>query len=215
MRLILFGPPGAGKGTQAEFLISRYRLAHISTGAIIRAAMAAGTPAGLEAKRYVASGQLVPGEVVRRLAEDAIEEAGLDQFILDGYPRTVEQAEWLTAFLDAHGAKIDAVISLDVPDEEIVARLADRRVHRVSGESYHLVFLPPPPGVDPADVIQRPDDQPEAIRNRLRVYKTETQPVEAYYAERQNLYQVNASGAVEEVARRVQALIEQAAPDAG
>ena len=142
MRIALFGPPGAGKGTQARLLVERYRLRHISTGVIIRAAMKAETPAGLEAKKYVNQGQLVPDAVVRKLAEDAIAAQGYDDFVLDGYPRTVQQAQWLTAFLAAHGRSLDAVIFFVLADDGIVDRLSKRRVHAETGENYHLDHKP-------------------------------------------------------------------------
>lgn len=212
MRLILFGPPGIGKGTQSALLTERLRLTHVSTGDMLRTAMRAGTPVGLEAKSYIESGRLVPGHVVRRLAEDRLQELDVRDFVLDGYPRTVEQAEWLSAFLDEQHAPIDAVISLVGPDDVIVERLSRRRIHKETGESYHLDFNPPPADLDPALVIQRIDDQPEAIRKRLDVYREETYPVEAFYRARGVQHEVDGVGDIEVVYERVLDVLRQAVP---
>ncbi len=204
MRIALFGPPGAGKGTQAKLLVERHGLCHISTGNILRAAIKKRTPVGLEAKKYIDAGQLVPDAVVRDLAEDAITEQDCRLFILDGYPRTVQQARWLTSFLDARGTSLEAVIFFTLPDDVIVDRLSKRRMHRETGENYHLDHKPPPPDVDPALIVQRPDDKPEAIRERLRVYKEQTQPVEDYYRRQGLLLEVDAVGDFEVVYERIE-----------
>ena len=209
MRIVLFGPPGVGKGTQAKLLTERLGLKHISTGVIIRAAMKAETPVGLEAKAYVTAGRLVPDSVVRKLAEDAIAAQGYTKLVLDGYPRTVQQAAWLNLFLDTHNAPLTAVISLRASDEVIVDRLSKRRVNKETGENYHLDFKPPPPDIDPSLIIQRPDDQPEAIQRRLEVYREETMPVEAIYQARGELYAVDGVGAFETIYERIQAVVEQ------
>lgn len=209
MRLVLFGPPGVGKGTQAHLLVERYRLHHISTGDLLRAAIKADTPLGREAKQYISAGRLVPGRLVRTLAEAVMAEAGYDQFILDGYPRTVEQAEWLTAFLAEHDAPLDAVLSLRVPADRIVQRLSRRRIHKVTGESYHLDFNPPPPDVDPAHVVQRPDDRPEAIRKRLQVYEEETKPLETYFRAQGLFVELDGVGPIETVFQRIEAVLAQ------
>ena len=210
MRLVLFGPPGAGKGTQAELLVERHGLKHVSTGAILRDAIDAGTPAGNEAKTFVEAGRLVPGRLVRRLAEDAVAAGGYDDFVLDGYPRTAEQAAWLTSFLDRHEAPLQAVLLIRVPPDVIVDRLSKRRVHRETGESYHLDFKPPPPDVHPDLIYQRADDQPDAIRRRIEVYFEETQPVEAYYRERGDAYEVDGTGDFEAVFARIERVVEEA-----
>ena len=199
-----------GKGTQAELLVERYDLKHISTGAILREAMKAQTPLGQEARRYVDAGRLVPSSLVRQLAEDAIAANGYDDFVLDGYPRTVEQAEWLTAFLEQHEAPLHAVVSVQVPPETIVDRLSKRRVHKETGENYHLDFKPPPPDVDASLIYQRPDDQPAAIRRRLEVYVEETQPVEAYYRAQSNYYALDGVGDFEAVHARIENVIQEA-----
>ena len=214
MRIVLFGPPGAGKGTQARLLSERRGLRHISTGVIIREAMHAGTSVGEEARSYVEAGELVPDDVVRRLAEEAIDEQGCDDFVLDGYPRTLQQAEWLTAFLEARDATLTTVVNLDVPDEQIVKRLSKRRVNKETGENFHLEAKPPPKDVDPALIVQRPDDRPEAIRKRLHVYREETAPVRAYYEERDTYRSIDGTGSFEEVHDRIQEALEETTPAA-
>ena len=213
MRLIIFGPPGAGKGTQAGLLEARRGLVQISTGDIIRTAMKNETPVGKEAKAYVEKGELVPDEVVRKLAENAVADEDYDDVVLDGYPRTLQQAEWLTAFMEEHDIAVDAVLSLEVPDDVIVRRLSRRRVHQETGETYHLDHDPPPDDVDPEHIVQRDDDQPDTIRNRLQVYREETQPLEAYYDERGVLVPIDGEGDIETVYDRVAtALDERVAP---
>lgn len=216
MRLIIFGPPGAGKGTQAGLLEERRGLVQISTGDIIRSAMKNETPVGKEAKSYVENGELVPDEVVRKLAENAVADEDHDDFVLDGYPRTIQQAEWLSAFADENNCPIDAVLSLDVPDDVIVERLSRRRVHKKTGETYHLDHSPPPADVDEDLIVQRDDDQPDTIRNRLEVYREETQPLEDYYRDRGLLVTVDGEGDIEAIYDRVDAALddEVAASDA-
>jgi adenylate kinase len=209
MRLIIFGPPGAGKGTQAGLLEKRRDLVQISTGDIIREAMKNETPVGKEAKSYVEDGELVPDEVVRKLAENAIADEDYDDFVLDGYPRTIQQAEWLTSFMDDHDLAVDAVLSLEVPDDVIVERLSRRRVHEETGETYHLDHDPPPEDVDSDLIVQRDDDQPETIRNRLSVYREETQPLEDYYAERDLLLPVDGQGDIEEIYGRITSALDR------
>ena len=195
MRVLMFGPPGAGKGTQAALLVKRYRLEHISTGNILRAVIKSKTETGSIAKAYMDEGKLVPDDIIKKLAEKAIAEAGFDRFILDGYPRTIEQAHWLGAYLSRNDALLNVIVSLKVPDEVIVQRLSRRRVHAVTGENYHLDFKPPPPDVNPDDIIQRRDDRPETIRERLRVYHKQTKPVEALYID--SPYYVKVDGTME------------------
>lgn len=215
MRLVIFGPPGAGKGTQATLLESRRGLVQIATGDIIRSAIKNETPVGKEAKAYVEAGELVPDEVVRKLAENAISDQEYDDFVLDGYPRTTQQADWLTAFLNENEAPLHAVVSLKVPDDVIVQRLSRRRVHAETGETYHLDHDPPPDDVDTELIIQRDDDKPETIRNRLSVYREETQPLEKYFEDRGELVTVDGVGDIEEVYDRITAVLDDrvTAPD--
>lgn len=209
MRLVLFGPPGAGKGTQARLLEERRGLVQIATGDIIREALKEETPLGKKAKSYVEAGELVPDSLVRDLAENAIAEEGGDDFVLDGYPRTDQQAEWLTEFAEENDCPLDVVISLSVPDEVIVQRLSRRRVHTETGDTYHLDHDPPPEDVDPANIVQRDDDQPETVRNRLSVYRDETEPLEAYYENRGLLVQVDGEGDIEEVYGRIAEVLDE------
>ncbi|MFP4228958.1 MAG: adenylate kinase [Salinivenus sp.] len=211
MRLVLFGPPGAGKGTQAQLLEKRRGLVQIATGNIIREALKKETPLGKKAKSYVEAGELVPDELVRDLAENAIADEGCDDFVLDGYPRTKQQAEWLTEFLEEHTAPLTVVVSLSVPDDVIVRRLSRRRVHTETGEVYHLDHDPPPEDVDPEHIVQRDDDRPETVRNRLSVYREETEPLEAYYDQRDLLVRVDGVGGIEEVYGRIEEVLDDRA----
>jgi len=199
MRLIIFGPPGAGKGTQAGLLEARRGITQISTGDILREAMAQETDLGKKAKSYIEAGELVPDALVRELAEQAIADEDYDDFVLDGYPRTDQQAEWLTSFLREHETPLDAVLNLEVPDDVLVRRLSRRRVHAETGETYHLDHDPPPEDVDDDLIIQRSDDEPDTIRNRLQVYRDETEPLAAYYEKRDLLVSVDGTGDIEEV----------------
>ncbi|PSQ98268.1 MAG: adenylate kinase [Bacteroidetes bacterium SW_8_64_56] len=207
MRLVIFGPPGAGKGTQARLLEERRGITQISTGDILRAALEEETPLGQKAKSYVESGELVPDELVRKLAEQAITDEGYDDFVLDGYPRTQQQAEWLTEFLEEHEAPLDAVVSLEVPDEVLVRRLSRRRIHDETGETYHLDHDPPPDDVDPDLIVQRSDDEPETVRNRLAVYREETEPLASYYEKQDALVSVDGVGNIEEVFQRIERVL--------
>ncbi len=196
MRLALFGPPGAGKGTQAAFLAQQFGICAISTGKLIRTAIAEQSRQGKEAEAYVHAGRLVPGRVVRDLANRAIADCGFDGFALDGYPRTVEQADWLTEFLTAYKAPLQSVISLELSDDAIVYRLSRRRVDRVTGATYHLDYNPPPEDLDPESLIRRRDDDPEIIRARLISYREETLPVKAYFQERGLLEEIDGSESI-------------------
>ena len=208
MRLIIFGPPGAGKGTQARLLEQRRGIVQVSTGDILREAMAQETRLGQKAKSYIEAGELVPDKLVRQLAEQAIADESYDDFVLDGYPRTPQQAEWLTDFLEDHDTPLDAVISLEVPDEVLVRRLSRRRVHAETGETYHLDHDPPPEDVDSDLIIQRSDDEPETIRNRLNVYREETAPLASYYDDRGALVTIDGVGDIEEVFQRIVQVLE-------
>ena len=213
MRIALFGPPGAGKGTQARLLSERRVLRPLSTGVIIRQAIEAETSVGQEAKPFVDAGELVPDEVMRPLAEEAVAGEAFSDFILDGYPRTLQQAEWLTTFLNEHDAPLTVVVNLDVPDDVIVERLSKRRVHEQTGENFHLDAKPPPSDVDPSLIVQRPDDRSEAIRKRLAVYQEETAPVRAYYERRaESAYRsIDGTGDFEDVYDRLDAVLDETA----
>ncbi len=208
MRLIIFGPPGAGKGTQAGLLEERHGITQISTGDILREAMAQETELGQKARSYIDAGELVPDALVRDLAEQAIADEGHDDFMLDGYPRTDQQAEWLTEFLASNETPLDGVLSMKVPDDVLVRRLSRRRVHEETGETYHLDHDPPPEGVDPDLIVQRSDDEPETIQNRLDVYREETAPLATYYEERDLLVPVDGTGGIEEVFGRIEEALD-------
>jgi adenylate kinase len=208
MRLIIFGPPGAGKGTQAGLLEDRRGITQISTGDILREAMDRETTLGQRAKSYIEAGELVPDKLVRKLAEQAIADEEYDDYLLDGYPRTLRQAEWLTEFLEEHDTPLDAVIRLDVPDDVLVRRLSRRRVHAETGETYHLDHDPPPDDVDPALIVQRSDDEPDTVRNRLEVYREETAPLASYYEDRGALVSVDGVGDIEEIYERIVGVLQ-------
>jgi adenylate kinase len=183
LRLILLGAPGAGKGTQAGFITQRYGIPQISTGDMLRAAVKAGTPLGLEAKKIMDAGGLVPDEVIIGLVRDRIGQPDCaNGFLFDGFPRTIPQAE----AMKQAGVAIDYVVEVDVDDAEIIRRMSGRRVHLASGRTYHVVFNPPRvPGKDDAtgeDLVQRDDDREETVRKRLAVYHSQTKPLVDYYA---------------------------------
>lgn len=165
---------------------------------------------GEQAKAYVESGKLVPGPLVRVLAEDAMTMVGLDRFVLDGYPRTIEQAEWLDSFLIEAGTLLDTVLSLACSDEVIIDRLSKRRVNKETGENYHLDFKPPPSDVSPNVIIQRKDDMPDAIKHRLEIYDEETHPVQDWYRQRGMLKDIDGDGSFEEVYERIRTAILEA-----
>ncbi len=183
MRLILLGAPGAGKGTQAAFICKKFGIPQISTGDMLRAAVKAGTPLGLEAKKVMDAGGLVSDEIIIGLVKDRIAQSDCaNGFLFDGFPRTIPQAQ---AMRDA-GVKLDVVLEIDVPDEAIIERMAGRRVHVASGRTYHVKFNPPKAeGVDDETgeaLIQRDDDKEETVRKRLQVYQSQTRPLVDYYA---------------------------------
>jgi adenylate kinase len=183
MRIILLGAPGAGKGTQATFIKEHFNIPQISTGDMLRAAVKAGTPLGLEAKSYMDSGGLVPDAVIIGLVSERIKEADCKNgFLFDGFPRTIPQAD---AMKEA-GVMIDYVVEIDVPDSAIVERMSGRRSHPESGRTYHIKFNPPKidgkDDVTGEDLIQREDDKEETVKKRLEVYHDQTKPLVNYYA---------------------------------
>jgi adenylate kinase len=182
MRLILLGGPGAGKGTQANYIKERYQIPQISTGDMLRAAVKAGTELGKKAKAVMDAGGLVPDDVIIGLVKERIKESDCQKgFLFDGFPRTIPQAD----AMKAAGVAIDAVVDIDVPDEEIIKRMSGRRVHLASGRTYHLVFNPPKvegkDDVTGEPLIQRDDDKEETVRKRLEVYHAQTEPLIGYY----------------------------------
>ncbi len=182
MRLILLGAPGAGKGTQAAFIVEKFGIPQISTGDMLRAAVKAGTPLGVEAKKHMDSGGLVPDDVIIGLVQERIKQPDCAKgFLFDGFPRTIPQAE----AMKTAGVMLDHVIEIDVEDAEIIKRMSGRRVHLASGRTYHVVFNPPKvAGKDDAtgeDLVQRADDNEDVVRKRLEVYHSQTRPLVDYY----------------------------------
>ncbi len=183
MRLILLGAPGAGKGTQAVFITEKFGIPQISTGDMLRAAVKAGAPLGLEAKKFMDAGALVPDDVIIGLVKERIKQSDAAKgFLFDGFPRTIPQAN----AMKSAGVMLDYVIEIDVEDAEIVKRLSGRRVHPASGRTYHLIFNPPKvPGKDDVtgeELVQREDDKEATVKNRLDVYHSQTKPLVAYYS---------------------------------
>ena len=182
MRLILLGPPGAGKGTQANFIREKFGIPQISTGDMLRAAVKAGTPLGVAAKKVMDAGQLVSDDIIIGLVKERLKQADCAKgYLFDGFPRTIPQAE----AMKAAAVPIDYVLEIDVPDNEIITRMSGRRVHPASGRTYHLKFNPPRvEGRDDATgepLVQRDDDREETVRKRLEVYRAQTRPLVDYY----------------------------------
>ena len=183
MRIILLGGPGAGKGTQATFLKNKFNIPQISTGDMLRAAVKAGTPLGIEAKKVMDAGGLVSDEIILGLVEERIKEADCENgFLFDGFPRTIPQAD----SLKERGVPVDAVVEIDVDDSEIVKRMSGRRAHLASGRTYHIIYNPPKvEGKDDEtgeDLVQRDDDKEETVLKRLAVYHEQTEPLIEYYS---------------------------------
>lgn len=199
MRIILLGAPGAGKGTQAQFITQQFGIPQISTGDMLRAAVKAGTPLGLAAKKVMDAGQLVSDDIIIGLVKERITQDDCKNgFLFDGFPRTIPQAE----ALQAAGVEIDHVLELNVPDEEIVKRLSGRRVHPGSGRVYHVIYNPPKTegkdDVTGEDLVQRDDDKEETVRKRLEVYHSQTAPLVTFYQ------QLSQSGKANTVYSRVE-----------
>ncbi len=212
MKLILLGPPGAGKGTQANYIREKYGIPQISTGDMLRAAVKAGTPLGRAAQKVMDAGQLVSDDIIIGLVQDRLKQPDCQRgYLFDGFPRTIPQAE----ALKRAGVPIDHVLEIEVPDDEIVARMSGRRVHPASGRSYHVKFNPPKvAGKDDLTgepLIQRDDDREETVKKRLEVYRAQTRPLVDYYgrwaasgeAAAPRYRKISGLGAVEEIKRRV------------
>lgn len=209
MNLILLGAPGAGKGTQAEVICSKLSIPAISTGNMIRAALKSGSELGKKVQSYMDAGELVPDEVVIDIIRERLAEPDCaDGFVLDGFPRTIAQAE----ALDKMGVKIDRVIDINVSDERIIARMSGRRVCEKCGASYHLLYKKPEQeGVCDAcagALVQRKDDHPDTVAQRLRVYHEQTQPLEEYYAKQNKLRVVEGQEEVADTTRLTLAALE-------
>jgi adenylate kinase len=207
MRLVLVGPPGAGKGTQAEFIAENFTIPKISTGDIFRANVSGGTDLGRLAKKYMDAGDLVPDEVTNAMVRDRLAQPDAkDGFLLDGFPRNVAQAGELDKMLDELGAPLSVVLDLDVDFDEVVKRLSGRRTCKSCGHVWHLEFDPPSvDGVcdkDGGELFQRDDDKPDTVRHRLEVYHVQTEPLIGFYREAGKLVAIDALGAVEDVTER-------------
>lgn len=204
LRTILLGPPGAGKGTQAVKIVEKYGIPHISTGDIFRENIKNGTELGKKAQEYMNRGELVPDDLVIDLATSRLLEPDCENgFLLDGFPRTVYQAEKLDEFLTAHDSKIDVVLDIAVAKEELITRLTGRRVCKVCGASFHIVNVPPKQeGVCDfcsGELIQRADDNLETVTNRIDVYEAQTMPLIDYYEKAGNIAHVDGTGSLDEV----------------
>ena len=211
MKLILLGPPGAGKGTQANFICQKFGIPQISTGDMLRAALKAGTPLGIAAKKVMDAGQLVSDDIIIALVTERLKQPdSAGGYLFDGFPRTIPQAE----ALKAAGVTLDYVLEIDVPDEEIIARMGGRRVHAASGRTYHVKFNPPKvegrDDVTGEPLMQRDDDREETVRKRLEVYRAQTRPLVAYYskwsasgdAKAPRCRKISGSGSVEDIKAR-------------
>ena len=212
MNIILLGPPGAGKGTQAKRLIDKYGIPQISTGDMLRAALKAGTPLGLEAKKFMDQGALVPDSVVIGLVKERIQENDCKKgYMLDGFPRNVSQAEALDKMLGELTMKIDHVVSIDVPAEELVGRLTGRRTCRGCGNGFHVMFDPPKKeGVCDkcgGELYQRDDDNVATVTSRLQVYEGQTKPLIDYYTKQKKLRGINGVGSMGDIFNRVTAVL--------
>lgn len=204
MKIVLLGPPGAGKGTQAKSISNRYSIPHISTGDIFRKNISEETPLGIEAKQYIDNGQLVPDEVTINMVKDRLTwEDCKNGYLLDGFPRTVAQAEALQEFLDSRNENLDTALCIEVPSSFILERMTGRRVCLSCGASYHIKLNPP--AVDGVcdvcgnNIIQRKDDVEETVKERLDVYERQTQPLIDFYKEKNLLSTVDGTKAINEV----------------
>jgi adenylate kinase len=208
MNLVLFGPPGAGKGTQAKFIVDSFMIPQISTGDMLRAAVKDQTPLGLVAKQIMESGGLVPDEVVLGIVRERIVLSDCKNgFVLDGFPRTIPQADALVSILSGLNKRIDHVISLDVDSSEIVQRLSGRRTCSSCGKGYHVINDPPKlEGICDSchsALIQREDDREETVKNRLAVYEQQTAPLKAYYEQAGLLRHIDGSGSIQDIQHQI------------
>ena len=213
MKIVLLGPPGAGKGTQAKSISTKYSIPHISTGDIFRKNISENTPLGVEAKSYMDAGQLVPDEVTINMVKDRlVQDDCKNGYLLDGFPRTVEQAEALQEFLSARGEKLDTALLIDVQKEFILERMTGRRVCPSCGASYHIKFNPTKTAgkcdLCGADVIQRKDDTEETVKERLDVYESQTQPLINFYKDKDMLSVVDGTQEINQVFESICKLLE-------
>ncbi|HWI49638.1 MAG TPA: adenylate kinase [Rummeliibacillus sp.] len=213
MNIVLMGLPGAGKGTQADKIVEKYDIPHISTGDMFRAAIKNGTELGLKAKSFMDKGALVPDEVTIGIVRERLSQPDCDQgFLLDGFPRTTTQAEELDGILSGLGKKVEHVVNIEVEQEELIKRLTGRRICKVCGSSYHLVFNPPKEegkcDKDGGELYQRADDNPETVTNRLEVNIKQSQPLLDFYNKKNVLTNINGQQDINDVFADVDALLK-------
>ncbi len=213
MRIMLLGPPGGGKGTQAKYIEHKWSIPQISTGDMLRENVKNNTDLGIEAKSYMEKGELVPDHVILNMMEGRLlKDDCKSGYILDGFPRTIPQAEGLTNLLNTINQQLDVVILLKLDDEVIVERMGGRRVHPDSGRVYHIEYNPPKvenkDDVTGEDLIIRPDDQENTVRNRLKVYENQTSPLIEYYNKFNILSTIDANGSIEKINSRVKLAID-------
>jgi adenylate kinase len=214
VRLVLLGPPGAGKGTQAQQLVEELRIPQVASGDLLRLAVRNKTALGVEARRYMDQGTLVPDELVLKLIEERLAAADAAKgFILDGFPRTLAQAEALREMLERNHQAIDGVLALVVPDQDIIKRISGRRTCKNCGAMYHTIFDPPRNfnlcNKCNGELYQREDDAEDTVKMRLEVYDTQTRPLLSYYQDRGLLSRIDGVGSLDDVHRRIQAAVEE------
>jgi adenylate kinase len=213
VNIVLFGPPGSGKGTQAQFIVQKYNIPQISTGDMLRAAVKANSPVGVVAKSIMDSGALVSDDIVLQLVNERVSQTDcVFGFILDGFPRTISQADSLIALLDSLDKKIDFVISLEVDNKELILRLSGRRTCPSCGKGYHLLYNKPERDgfCDSCDtqLVQRDDDSETTVINRLNVYEQQTASLKAYFSQLGILYNISGSGSIDEIQKQISVVLD-------
>lgn len=214
MRLIFLGPPGAGKGTQAEFICKDYNIKQLSTGDLLRFHRKQGTELGKKAQEFMDKGELVPDSLIIDMIKDELQKPDYTNgYLLDGFPRTIAQAEALDRLLEQLGQKLNAVLVLEVPNEELITRITARRTCKICGKVYHLIYNPPKHDeicdLDGGELYQRSDDNEETVKNRLSVYEKQTFPLIEYYTKKGISYKIDGMGRIEEIYQRIKDILEK------